>query len=90
MADKSGDAMSKAFGTAAAFGAAFVARKVMTAGWKRFTGKEPPNDPQDPTVGMAEAISWAVVMGVVIGAVRVLAIRAASGRMRRAPADSDA
>ncbi len=90
MADKRGDAMSKAFGTAAAFGAAFIARKLMTVGWKRFTGKEPPNDPQDPAVGTVEAVSWAVAMGVVIGAVRVLAIRAASGRMRRAPADPGA
>jgi hypothetical protein len=74
-------------GAAAAFGAAFAARKVMSMGWTRVTGKEPPNDPQDPAVGTAEALGWAVVMGAVIGAARVLAIRAATGRMRRAPSE---
>ena len=88
MSDKRGDGAAKALGTAAAFGAAFAARKLMTAGWKRATGKEPPNDPQDPAVGMAEALGWAVVMGVVLGAVRVLAIRAASGLARRDSGES--
>jgi hypothetical protein len=83
MSDKRGDGASKALGAAAAFGAAFAARKVMSMGWTRVTGKEPPNDPQDPGVGMAEALAWAVAMGAVIGAARVLAIRAATGRMRR-------
>lgn len=83
MADKQGDGMTKALGTAAAFGAAFAARKVLTAGWKRATGKEPPADPQDPAVGMAEALAWAIAMGVVVSAVRVLAVRAASGMARR-------
>ena len=32
---------------------------------------------------MAEALGWAIAMGVVVGAVRVLAIRAASGLSRR-------
>jgi hypothetical protein len=83
MADKRSDGASKALGTAAALGAGFVARKVMTAGWKRATGKEPPTDPQDPTVGLVEALGWAIVMGVVLAAVRVVAIRAASGVTRR-------
>ncbi len=83
MADKQGDGMTKAMATAAAFGAAFAARKLLTVGWKRATGKEPPADPQDPAVGMMEALGWAIAMGVVVGAVRVLAIRAASGMTRR-------
>jgi hypothetical protein len=85
MADKPGDGMNKAVATAAAFGAAFLARKVITVGWTRATGKEPPADPQDPAVSMAEALGWAMIMGVVLGAVRVLAMRAASGAMRRSP-----
>ncbi len=83
MSDKRGDGAAKALSTAAALGAGFVARKVVTAGWKRATGKEPPTDPQDPGVGMVEALGWAIVMGVVLGAVRVVAIRAASGLTRR-------
>jgi hypothetical protein len=90
MADKRGDGMTKAMHSMAAFGAAFAARKVLTAGWKRATGKEPPVDPQDPGVSIMEALGWAIAMGVVVGAVRVLAIRAVEGMTRRgseAPAD---
>jgi hypothetical protein len=87
MSDKRGDGASKALGAAAAFAAAFAARKVITLGWKRLTGKEPPSDPQDPLVGTGEALGFAILMGVVMGAVRVLAIRAATGRIRRVPAE---
>jgi len=88
MSDK-GEGASKALVGAAAFGAAFAVRKLMNLGWKRFTGKEPPNDPNDPSVGTAEALGWAIALGVVVAAARVLATRAASGRMRR-PADKSA
>jgi hypothetical protein len=87
MSDKRGDGASKIIGAAAAFAAAFVARKAITVGWTRLTGKEPPSDPQDPRVGTGEALGYAIVMGVVMGAARVLAIRAATGRIRRAPAE---
>ncbi len=83
MADKRGESAPRALGTAAAFGAAFAARKLITLGWKRATGKEPPIDPQDPEVSTAEALGWAIIMGVMIGTVRVLAIRGASGLLRR-------
>ena len=72
----------------AAFGATFVARKVATMAWTKVTGKEPPSDPEDPAVGMAEALGWAVAMGVVVAAVRVLAIRAATARTRHHAAES--
>ena len=82
MSDK-GDGASKALVSAAAFGAAFAVRKLMNLGWKRVTGKEPPSDPNDPAVGTAEALSWAIALGVVVAVARVLAIRAASGQIRR-------
>jgi hypothetical protein len=85
MSDK-GAGANKALVGAAAFGAAFVVRKGMNLGWKKFTGKEPPNDPNDPAVGTAEALSWAIALGVVMAAARVLAIRVAAGHMRK-PAD---
>ena len=82
MSDKRGDGASKALNTVAALGAAFVARKVATVVWTKVTGREPPADPEDPAVGMAEALGWAIAMGVVVGAVRVIAIRAATSRSR--------
>ena len=90
MADKRGDGPSKAMSTVAALGAAFVARKVATVAWTKVTGHEPPADPEDPAVGMAEALAWAIAMGVVVGAVRVLAVRAATSRSRHSAADAAA
>jgi hypothetical protein len=90
MSDKRGDGASKALSTLSAFGAAFVARKVITVGWTKVTGKEPPADPEDPAVGMAEALGWAIAMGVVVGAVRVLAVRAATSKSRRTARDTAA
>jgi hypothetical protein len=87
MSDKRADGPSKAMSTVAALGAAFVARKVITMGWTKVTGKEPPADPEDPAVGMAEALGWAIAMGVVVGAVRVLAVRAATRGSRRSAGD---
>ena len=84
MADRKMDLGTKMVSAVAAMAAAFVARKVITLAWTKATGKEPPNDPEDPAVGMAEALGWAVAMGVVVAAVRVLAIRAATSRARRA------
>ena len=86
MSDKRGDGASKALNTVAALGAAFVARKVATVVWTKVTGHEPRADPEDPAVGMAEALGWAIAMGVVVGAVRVIAIRAATSRSRRSVA----
>jgi uncharacterized protein DUF4235 len=71
---------------AAAFAAAWIARKVITFGWTKVTGKEPPSDPHDPHVGIGEALSWAVILGASIEGARLLATRAATRKMRQAPA----
>ena len=76
---------TKVVAVVAAFGAAFIARKVLTFGWTKITGKEPPAD-QDPNVGWAEALGWAVVVGVGIQAARMVATRAVTRSMRHAPA----
>lgn len=87
MSEKRGDGAAKALGALAAFAAAFVARKLITLAWTRVTGKEPPSDPQDPQVGIGEALSWAVIMGVAIETARLLAGRAATRRLRKPPAE---
>ncbi len=88
MSDKRGDGGAKVIGAVAAFAAAFAARKLVTAAWTRVTGKEPPSDPQDPQVGIGEALSWAVVMGVTIETARLLAVRAATRHLRRSASGS--
>lgn len=80
-----GGGASKIVAIAAAFAAAFIARKALTFGWTKITGKEPPSE-QDPDVGWAEALGWAMVIGVGIQAARMVATRTVSRKMRHAPA----
>ena len=86
MSDSSDSAGTRAMAALAAVAAAWVARKVITFGWTKVTGKEPPGNPEDPHVGVAEALSWAVILGVSIESARLLATRAATRKLRRAPA----
>ncbi len=59
-------------------GAAFAARKVLFFGWKKVTGKEPPEHPEDPQVGLGEALIWGIVLGAGVHTARLLATRATS------------
>jgi uncharacterized protein DUF4235 len=77
MADKG----KEDFGTRVVYGlatmlAAFGARKLLIVAWTKVTGKEPPTDPEDPRVALAEALGWSMLVGIAVGAARVLAIRA--------------
>jgi Protein of unknown function (DUF4235) len=81
MAEKHGDLQTKIAGAIAAAAAGFVAKKVVTFAWTRITGKAPPDDPNDPQVALAEAIGFAVVMGVGLQVARLLATRAAAKRL---------
>ena len=82
MADKRGDGVSRAVGTFAALAAAMGTRKLVTVGWKKVTGKEPPSDPHDPQVHFGEALSWAILLGVTMETARVVAQRAATRKLR--------
>ncbi len=85
MSDTRGEGWSKALGAIAALGAGYGARKLVTFGWKKITGKEPPDDLHDPSkVSVGEAVAWAVALGVSMEVARLLAARAATKNMRRA------
>jgi hypothetical protein len=91
MADKDKeDIGSRIASGLATMSAAFVAHRLLKFAWTKVTGKEPPTNPEDPRVALAEALGWSVLVGVTIGAVRVLAVRAVSrktpGRADREPA----
>jgi uncharacterized protein DUF4235 len=77
MAAKRGDVRTRLVSGLAAAAAGFFARKVITFAWTRITGKQPPDDPGDPQVAIAEAVGFAVVMGVGMEVARLLATRAA-------------
>lgn len=68
-----------AVGTGSAILAAIAVRKLVTGGWKRWKGAEPPDNPADPSVDWTEAIAWSVASGVAVGLGRLIAKRAAAG-----------
>lgn len=77
----SSDSSSKfysAFSLVAALGAATVAKKALNTSWRATTGKNPPANPADPDVSLAEAVMWAAVSGTLIGVARMLATRRAA------------
>jgi hypothetical protein len=78
MSGKKAGGGSKVVGALAGAGAAFVARKVIVFGWKKVTGKEPPEHPEDPEIALTEALVWGVVMGAAVSVARTLALRATS------------
>jgi hypothetical protein len=75
-----GRAVSALAGAAAAFGA----RKLITFGWTKLTGKQPPEHPEDPQVALREALIWGVVLGVTVSTARMLAMRATTRRTKQA------
>ena len=87
MADKRGDFASRAVGGVAGGVAGFATRKVMSAAWKKITGKEPPTHPEDPEVALAEAVTWAAVMAVAMATARLLATRIATKRLQSSVCD---
>ena len=80
MSDKRAGTGSKAVSAVAGAAAAFVARKVLFFAWKKLTGKEPPEHPEDPQVALAEALVWGIVMGAGVSTARMLVTRMMASR----------
>jgi hypothetical protein len=74
----SGSRIWTVFSLASAVGAAALARKALTTGWRAATGKNPPANPADPDVDMKEAVAWAVLSGTLVAVARMLATRRAA------------
>jgi len=68
----------KIIGTGSALFAAAAAHKGLSMVWKLATGEDPPTIPEDPETSWAEAISWAILSGAVLGVVRLVATRRAA------------
>jgi subtilisin family serine protease len=71
------------FSLASALAGAAVAKKVLNTSWKAATGKEPPANPADPDVAMAEAVARAAASGTIVALARMLATRRAAGYYQR-------
>ena len=80
MASSSTDSskLYSAFSLVAALGAAALAKKGLNTSWRAATGKNPPENPADPDVGIGEAVMWAAISGTLIGVARMLASRRAA------------
>ena len=78
-----GNLVAKLLTTVAALGAAFVARKMTDGTWKFVTGKDSPQNPEDPDIDMKEAVAFAVLSGVIMGLARMLANRQATKVMAK-------
>jgi hypothetical protein len=89
MAAKGAGGTNRAIGMVSSLVAGTLARKAITFGWKRITGKEPPTDPQDPDVALKEALAWSLIVGVGVEAARLLVTRAITARMRGTQSDAD-
>jgi hypothetical protein len=87
VAKKSGGNSHKIIAAIATTAAVFVARKLVTALWTRFTGKVPPTDPADPQVSVGEALGWAAAAGITVEAARVFAARATTPKAPSAEAE---
>jgi hypothetical protein len=79
MADKSGGG-NRLVSALVGAGAAFLARKVLSFGWTKITGKKPPEHPEDPQVALREALIWGIVVGAGVHTARMLATRATARR----------
>jgi hypothetical protein len=67
-------------GAVVGLGVGFAARKAIEYGWRKTTGKQPPADPNSLETSLAEAIGFAVVMGVGMEVTRIVATRTAHKR----------
>lgn len=75
MSAKKADPGSRIVSALAGMAAAFVVRKLLSFGWTKITGKEPPEHPEDPQVALGEALAWGVLMGAGVAAARLLTSR---------------
>ncbi len=89
MSGKRADGGNRVLTGLAGLAAAFGARKLIHFAWKRITGKEPPEHPEDPQVALGEALAWGVAIGAGVQIARLLATRATSKRISgpQEPAD---
>jgi hypothetical protein len=81
--DESGKLGYRVLATLSSLLGAMMARKLLTFAWKRATGREPPSNPENPSVTWAEAVSWAVVSGAAIGVARLVAQRKVAATWHR-------
>ncbi|MFK5582824.1 DUF4235 domain-containing protein [Serinicoccus sp. LYQ131] len=79
-----GNIVAKLATTAAVVGASFIANKLTNGTWKFVTGRDSPENPEDPDIDFKEAVAFAVLSGVIVGLARLIANRQSSRVIARA------
>ncbi len=87
MSAKKADVGSRAVSALAGMAAAFVVRKLLSFGWTKITGKQPPEHPEDPQVALGEALVWGILLGAGVHTARMLATRAVGRHSSEAAAE---
>lgn len=82
--DSGGRLGYKVLASAGAAIATAVARKALSSGWTKATGKEPPADPTHPDVRWREALGWAAASAAGLAAAKLFAQRRVAATWRRA------
>lgn len=82
-----GDKTWNLVNTAAAIGAALVTRKLLSTGWRRVRGEDPPKNPAASSVGWGDALAWTAATGVAVGVARLLARRGTAAGWKKATGD---
>jgi len=82
MAGKRSDSGGRAVNAVVGMAAAFGARKVIGFAWKKITGREPPEHPEDPQVALRDALIFGILIGAGVHTARLLATRAATKRLQ--------
>jgi hypothetical protein len=72
----------KVISTGSAVVAGLVARKAVSAVWKAATGHHPPDSPEHPDSGWAEAIACVIASSAALAAARLFAARQAANYYR--------
>jgi hypothetical protein len=68
-------------------GAAALTRWVISIGWRRLGGPQPPVNPADRRITWAQALAWAVTAALGAGVARVVGLRIAAAGWQRATGD---
>ncbi|GAA5163891.1 DUF4235 domain-containing protein [Ornithinimicrobium tianjinense] len=82
--------VAKLVTTGAAVVASIIAKKTTDGTWKIVTGRNVPNNPDDPEVDLKEAIAFAVLSGALIALSRMLVNRQATRVLGKAQGKSSA
>ena len=77
------DRVWTAFSLVAGLGAAALTRKLLDQSWRAAAGKNPPENPADPDVGLGEAVLWSALTGAMVALARMLAQRRAASYYTR-------